>query len=199
MSTCIWKKKVGSEATVYDSRSAGQHSVHTSIKTKAKDYKCGDKISRMMRIDNDGNSENVIPDCNNQNLVRENGDFRRACCEITDNTNCKKDSLYQKDIEIAEEEAKQAKEQAKEEAKQAKKEAKQAKKGGSINLTKEQAKQLIKQMGGNSIKSTYVSYNGKDAKILGYNRNMRELIVQSNTGLENISVDNLLLNGKRVL
>jgi len=72
-------------------------------------------------------------------------------------------------------------------------------KGGSINLTKEQAKQLIKQMGGNSIKSTYVSYNGKDAKILGYNRNMREFIVQSNTGLENISVDNLLLNGKRVL
>jgi len=74
-----------------------------------------------------------------------------------------------------------------------------AKKGGSINLTKDQAKQLIKQMGGNSIKSTYITYNGNNAKILGYNRYMREFIVQSNNGLENISVKKLLVNGKSVL
>jgi len=73
------------------------------------------------------------------------------------------------------------------------------KRGGSINLTKDQAKQLIKQMGGNSIKSTYITYNGNNAKILGYNRYMREFIVQSNNGLENISVKKLLVNGKSVL
>lgn len=73
------------------------------------------------------------------------------------------------------------------------------KKGGSINLTKEQAKELIKQIGGKSIKSTYITYNGKDAKILGYNKYIREFTLQTNTGLENVSIKNLLVNGKRVL
>lgn len=73
------------------------------------------------------------------------------------------------------------------------------KKGGSINLTTEQAKELIKQIGGNSIKSTYITYNGKDAKILGYNKYIREFILQTNTELENVSIKNLLVNGKHVL
>jgi len=73
------------------------------------------------------------------------------------------------------------------------------KKGGSINLTKEQAKQLIQQIGGNSIKSTYVSYNGNDAKILGYNKQTKNLILQTGYGLENISVNNLLVNGKSII
>lgn len=73
------------------------------------------------------------------------------------------------------------------------------KKGGYINLTKEQGKELIKQIGGNSIKSTYITYNGNNAKILGFNRQTQNLIIQTNAGLENVSVNNLLVNGKSVL
>ena len=73
------------------------------------------------------------------------------------------------------------------------------KKGGYINLTKEQAKELIKQIGGNSIKSTYITYNGNNAKILGFNKQTQQIIIQSGSGLENISVNNLLVNGKHVL
>lgn len=73
------------------------------------------------------------------------------------------------------------------------------KKGGSINLTKEQANELIKQIGGKSIKSTYITYNGKDAKIIGYNKYIREFTLQTNTGFENVSIKNLLVNGKHVL
>lgn len=144
-----------------------------------------------MRIDDSGNIEYAVPDCKNNIHVKENGDFRRACCEISNEKECKKDSLFQIDQKIAKE--------AKEEAKKKAKETKKAKKGGSINLTKEQAKELIKQIGGNSIKSTYITYNGKDAKILGYNKYIREFILQTNSGLENISIKNLLVNGKHVL
>jgi hypothetical protein len=73
------------------------------------------------------------------------------------------------------------------------------KKGGYINLTKEQAKELIKQIGGNSIKSTYITYNGNNAKILGFNKQTQQIIIQTGSGLENISVNNLLVNGKHVL
>lgn len=72
-------------------------------------------------------------------------------------------------------------------------------KGGYINLTKEQATELIKQIGGNSIKSTYITYNENNAKILGYNKQTQNLIIQTNTGLENVSVNNLLVNGKSVI
>jgi len=71
--------------------------------------------------------------------------------------------------------------------------------GGSINLTKEQAKQLIQQIGGNSIKSTYVSYNGNNAKIIGYNKQTQNFVVQTGSGLENISINNLMVNGKSVI
>jgi len=103
MSECIWKKKVGSDDTVYESKPGGQHSVHTSITTEAKDYKCGDTEKRYMRIDNDGNIDHVVPDCTNQILVRENGDFRRACCEVTNKKTCEKDQIYKLDTKIAEE------------------------------------------------------------------------------------------------
>ena len=74
-----------------------------------------------------------------------------------------------------------------------------SKKGGYINLTKSQAKELIKQIGGNSIKSTYITYNDMNAKILGFNKQTQQIIIQSGSGLENISVNNLLVNGKHVL
>ncbi len=71
--------------------------------------------------------------------------------------------------------------------------------GGSLNLTKEQAKNLIKQIGGNSIKSTYVSYNNNNAKIIGFNKETHKFIIQTGTGLENVSVHNVFVNGKRVI
>jgi hypothetical protein len=74
-----------------------------------------------------------------------------------------------------------------------------SKKGGYINLTKSQAKELIKQIGGNSIKSIYITYNGNNAKILGYNKQTQQIIIQSGSGLENISINNLLVNGKSVI
>jgi len=68
--------------------------------------------------------------------------------------------------------------------------------GGKINLTKQQGKQLIKQLEGRTGASTKIIMNGGSAKILGLKNN--NLIIQTNSNIIRVPVTNVTLNSKNL-
>lgn len=70
--------------------------------------------------------------------------------------------------------------------------------GGSLNLTKEQAKDLITQLNHRTNKSTKIMYGGERAKIIGLDKS-KNLIIQTENDIHKLYSSNIKVNNKHLL